>query len=537
MLLKALDGAEEGRRGGEVAKLLRSQVDRLHAQERIVGHGIAFHARPAAAADPRHSTTPRTGAAASRAPSCGSWRRSASCRRRCGAAAEAELAAGVRRRAGLAGDAGQHRRRRSGSGHPGQVRRRLSRLPANARASATRRRNPERSERADRWTAQRKLAAQSAARPAACAGSLSLCCRRAAAQATGRRIDLDEGGPHRPARRQGPNRAARATACWAPVYGSAQGRRGRQCRSGSSPARRRDHRLARTPPYRYYDRRCRPCPPTATASSSATSVPAAPAATFNVTLARTTDGQDVQTRQRLQRDPSQDEVLGRDDVCTWPSARVCRDCKRAVPDAATTSRSRRKTSREDRSSQRFAFIEDVADMPDRWFGYDAVDVVVLATGSDDVRQAAAGQEPAPRRERPCSEWVRRGGKLVVSVGRNQQSVAPTCSRQMPLARRAPLPGQAARRQSLPRVVEAWSEPIRRQTGPLRKVEVAALPARAPDVRRDCMQRREGRRPATTAGHRAMRAAAWAASSLVAFDLDAAPFTDLGRRRAPSGRSC
>ena len=73
--------------------------------------------------------TPRIGGAASRARSCGSWKRSASCRR----PAERQRRRArrrVRRRAGLAGDAGQHRRRRSGSGRAGQVRRRLSRLSA-----------------------------------------------------------------------------------------------------------------------------------------------------------------------------------------------------------------------------------------------------------------------------------------------------------------------------------------------------------------------------------------------------------------------
>ena len=30
----------------------------------------------------------------------------------------------------------------------------------------------------------------------------------------------------------------------------------------------------------------------------------------------------------------------------------------------------------------FASIENVADMPDRWFGYEAVDVIVLTTSSD-----------------------------------------------------------------------------------------------------------------------------------------------------------
>ncbi|MGH7225182.1 MAG: hypothetical protein ACRELF_18325, partial [Gemmataceae bacterium] len=69
----------------------------------------------------------------------------------------------------------------------------------------------------------------------------------------------------------------------------------------------------------------------------------------------------------------------------------------------------------------FVTIEKVADMPDRWFGYEAVDVLVLTT-ADDAFVADLLKMDAARRD-ALLEWVRRGGRLVLSVGRNQRSAA------------------------------------------------------------------------------------------------------------------
>ena len=74
----------------------------------------------------------------------------------------------------------------------------------------------------------------------------------------------------------------------------------------------------------------------------------------------------------------------------------------------------------------FAHVDDVAHMPDRWFGYDAVDVVVLTTGGEVVEKLG-GDAAADRRE-ALAEWVRRGGKLIVSVGANWQVTADVLKR-------------------------------------------------------------------------------------------------------------
>ncbi len=87
----------------------------------------------------------------------------------------------------------------------------------------------------------------------------------------------------------------------------------------------------------------------------------------------------------------------------------------------------------------FASIDDIAYMPDRWYGYDAADVVVLSTGSEAFVKSLLDDESAPQRRRALAEWVRRGGKLIVSVGANRQLAADLLDR-MPLgdADRMPL---------------------------------------------------------------------------------------------------
>jgi hypothetical protein len=74
-----------------------------------------------------------------------------------------------------------------------------------------------------------------------------------------------------------------------------------------------------------------------------------------------------------------------------------------------------------------AAITSVAEMPDQWLGYAAADLVVLTTGSATPQFLAdlfgdnAPEGNRVRRE-ALLEWVRRGGKFVVSVGSNAPTV-------------------------------------------------------------------------------------------------------------------
>jgi hypothetical protein len=69
--------------------------------------------------------------------------------------------------------------------------------------------------------------------------------------------------------------------------------------------------------------------------------------------------------------------------------------------------------------QAVAYLTNVADLPTRWFGYAPVDLMVLTTGNHDfVTDLISPAETA--RQEALGEWVRRGGHLVISAGRNHQ---------------------------------------------------------------------------------------------------------------------
>ena len=78
------------------------------------------------------------------------------------------------------------------------------------------------------------------------------------------------------------------------------------------------------------------------------------------------------------------------------------------------------SEKEELRRSEIAAIDRVEELPDKWFGYNSADVVVLTTGdsgfidgllSDEVKRSA------------LFEWVRRGGKLLLSVGKNQGLLA------------------------------------------------------------------------------------------------------------------
>jgi hypothetical protein len=81
--------------------------------------------------------------------------------------------------------------------------------------------------------------------------------------------------------------------------------------------------------------------------------------------------------------------------------------------------------------EHFAYIDDISHMPDRWFGYQAADVVILSTGSEAFVGSLKNDPSAPERRQALAEWVRRGGRLIVSVGANRQVAADVLD-QMPL---------------------------------------------------------------------------------------------------------
>ncbi len=77
-------------------------------------------------------------------------------------------------------------------------------------------------------------------------------------------------------------------------------------------------------------------------------------------------------------------------------------------------------------------ISGLEQLPTRWYGYEGVDAVVLSTSRPEIYAKLLGAEDA--RLAALDEWIRMGGRLVLSVGANGEDVLGAG---MPLARFAP----------------------------------------------------------------------------------------------------
>jgi hypothetical protein len=75
----------------------------------------------------------------------------------------------------------------------------------------------------------------------------------------------------------------------------------------------------------------------------------------------------------------------------------------------------------DGTLRRAAFVQNAALLPTQWVGYAALDLVVLHTA--DARFTADLLADRDGRVHALAEWVRRGGKLIVSAGQNADQAA------------------------------------------------------------------------------------------------------------------
>jgi hypothetical protein len=197
---------------------------------------------------------------------------------------------------------------------------------------------------------------------------------------------------------------------------------------------------------------------------------------------------------------------------------------------------------DERGTHRLAFIDNVRDLPDRWAGYDAADVVVLTTSSDTFVKELGTPAAAPRR-RALAEWVRRGGRLVVSVGRNAQLAGAELLSNLPLPGfdRMPLlpcDVQGGGRANL-RSVARWAgagHAVQEQV--LKDVELARLtpsprPAEggAPPEEVTVLAAEEGGPRGRPAPVIVQAACGLGRVVLVGFDLDTPPFSTWAGQRA------
>jgi hypothetical protein len=74
---------------------------------------------------------------------------------------------------------------------------------------------------------------------------------------------------------------------------------------------------------------------------------------------------------------------------------------------------------EDTRQRRFADVQQVKQLPTRWFGYQAVDVIILPSGTEVFIEELSKDRS---RSEALTEWVRRGGRILIAAGRNQQFV-------------------------------------------------------------------------------------------------------------------
>lgn len=177
--------------------------------------------------------------------------------------------------------------------------------------------------------------------------------------------------------------------------------------------------------------------------------------------------------------------------------------------------------------QHLVFADAIHQLPQRWFGYDGIDLVVLATGKRDfVTRLADNDEESQRRREALAEWVLRGGNLVVCAGRNHDALNALTEIE------TLLPVKIARTEPLTKLRAEWlgeGAPL----GPLpdAPLDVAVFerrPGREATVLMRQLELDEGvkkGRDLIVQG-----SAGLGRVTVVAFDLDQRPFTDWKNQR-------
>lgn len=165
---------------------------------------------------------------------------------------------------------------------------------------------------------------------------------------------------------------------------------------------------------------------------------------------------------------------------------------------------------EEPGGRRFAYLERVEQLPDRWFGYESVDVVLLVTGNPEFTTQLLQDQTG--RCLALMEWVRRGGRLILSVSRNHQLVARLLEEKLPLLE-CPLKGTVL----IPQLnnLQSWVG----GEGVLKNIEMAHF---EPGSRVHVLLREQG-------GNKSQPVMVQGAFGLgrvifVGMDLDTAPFT-------------
>jgi len=176
-----------------------------------------------------------------------------------------------------------------------------------------------------------------------------------------------------------------------------------------------------------------------------------------------------------------------------------------------------------------ASIERLRDLPDVWFGYDAANMLIIPTGTDDANFVQEWFSPAnDTRWKAVREWVRRGGHLVISVGSNVDTVAGLKELQEML----PTTLVAGSKQSEPTLKLVW-EPrgstrqdhlLRASSDGKAVLSYVTLPDKAGRSSTSLMKMDDNH---PKAGQSLIRTGAYGLGkvTVVGFDLEKRPFTD------------
>jgi hypothetical protein len=172
--------------------------------------------------------------------------------------------------------------------------------------------------------------------------------------------------------------------------------------------------------------------------------------------------------------------------------------------------------------RRTAVIDDIRMLPNRWFAYEPVDLMFLTTGNRDFLTALLNERED--RKTALAEWVRRGGRLVVSVARNQDMVAKL----EPLASMLPVTINGIVQKPELHSVERWAGPQQRRfqnprpranpNGERPPVEIAKLERKPGREIDELITESDGSLVAVTSAY------GLGQITVVAFDLDEPPFT-------------
>jgi hypothetical protein len=193
-------------------------------------------------------------------------------------------------------------------------------------------------------------------------------------------------------------------------------------------------------------------------------VPGADQKDFSVRL-ETTEGRLLQVFPAVERDPL--GILREQEVLFTALGVGYTPLKRAVekPDFKENAEADAEADR-----RKFAFLTEVAQLPDRWFGYAATDVVILSTRDDAFIQKFVADEAQPQRD-ALLEWVRRGGQLLLPIGIQRQRVAKDLLPKWPIVD-VKVEGSEALR-TLPSLSLQWAK-LGGQKAALQNIEVTRL---------------------------------------------------------------